>query len=449
VTSRLDAPVICFGDRCLIGAIYEAHIGGQVRDGHVMVRTQALVDADVDYMAEVRIYRQRNPRSPDEPDETAREFTGRVIRATPGDVVTRLDVTSMPEMQRPFAGEWSTAEGMPVPEIIWTLARDTGIPEERLDMVGFQRTAEMFEIATALDGLTIEKPFVAAGVVFTDAARITRLVERFADSRLREEFVAAGTWALTVVGAGTAWEAERLGVSRIEVALALVTLRLRFSGAHLNGIARHYDIELLRAQPRHRDIAAVRSVSGKRHWLHFIGPGSYAAMPSVGKTLESTMPQIARGTSDQLREAVRAWHRAATVREPATALGALWEAIEFYAAGTTLSATFAKSDLKNLRQAAAPVLTLEQQRRFEQLLALANDQSLMPKLEERLRSDGVPHSTQDVELLRATRAIRNDFVHGRSRASVSQQQLESALAIVNRMLVYRLAVLERGVHASA
>lgn len=434
-----ERPVICFADVCLMDAVKEVRLSGQVREGHVMVNTDALVQANVDYASEVRVYRRPDVSRPDAPDESSREFTGRVVRATPDGSLTRLDLASMAELRRPFAGQWTFAAGMPASEMVWTLARESGIPEDRLDIFEFQRRQEMFEVAAPIDGLSIEKPFLTTGVTFTDEARIAGLVERFETSDVRDEFVSAEAWAVVILGAGTVWEAERLAVSRIELALAVLTLRLRFSGAQLDGQPREFDTEVSRVEPRLRELIAVRSLSGRRHWLRYIGPGSTSTRAPVGQAVETRRPVLGRGVSEQVREAIRAWHRAATTREPATALSALWEAIEFYVAGTTLPPTFRPADLKALRRSAVAVLGEDQMRRYDQLLGMGNKHSLMPLLKERLRLDRVPHTASELRVLSSTRDIRNDFVHGRGPAAVGDEDLAIALALVNRMLAYRLA----------
>lgn len=433
-----EDPVICFGDRCILDGVVQLRIEGKLKSGFVVVRTSALIEADVNYAAEVRLYRRRDPSDATAPDANSREFTGRVVEADPGPELTRIQLASMPAMNRPFAGEWSTAAGMPVAELIWSLARDTGMPESRLDFDGFRRIAELFEVAAPLDGVAIDSPVRIAGVVVTNNLRVASLVARFQESNLREDFASATAWAVAVVTAGTAWEAERKAVAQIELALALITLRLGFSDAHLNGVPRRFHRDWTLARPRHRQVVAVRSVSGRRQWLRYIGPGADSPDAHLGGGGETTEPRLRRGASTQVAEAVRAWHRAATEREPATALGALWESIEFYAAGVELPTTFRKADLKRIRSLAAGSLNDRQQSRLADVLARANEPSLMPKVEERMQSDGVPYDTEDIELLRSVRQIRNDFVHGRSRASVGEEQLEGTLAIVNRMLSYRL-----------
>ena len=63
----------------------------------------------------------------------------------------------------------------------------------------------------------------------------------------------------------------------------------------------------------------------------------------------------------------------------------------------------------------------------------------MVRLREALRQDNVTYTEEEISLLRKLRNLRNDFVHGRSRELPAEGELRYAKAIVNRMLVYRVA----------
>jgi hypothetical protein len=135
--------------------------------------------------------------------------------------------------------------------------------------------------------------------------------------------------------------------------------------------------------------------------------------------------------------AISAWQRAVKAEDPVEALVALWEAIEFYVSGTKSEKLFTKSELKTIRKSATEGLSNDQERRVEEVLHMLNQAPLMVRLREALEEDGVPCSNEEFDLLRRVRDKRNDL-HGRSREAPSEIDLRYAVAIVNRMLLYRI-----------
>ncbi len=96
-----------------------------------------------------------------------------------------------------------------------------------------------------------------------------------------------------------------------------------------------------------------------------------------------------------------------------------------------------KSELRTIRKNATEGLSNDQERRVEEVLRMLNQAPLMARLRDALEEDGVPYSNEEFNLLRRVRGKRNDL-HGRSREVPSESDLRYALAIVNRMLVYRI-----------
>lgn len=124
---------------------------------------------------------------------------------------------------------------------------------------------------------------------------------------------------------------------------------------------------------------------------------------------------------------------------------ALWEAIEFYAAGTRVEKPFKPSELKRLRKSLPEWLSADQRQRFEGLIKNLNTPPLGVRLTRRLDEDGVPLSEHERELLFGTlRDARNDRTHGRVPNPPTRAEVHRGIGIVARMLVYRIA--RRGSH---
>ncbi len=137
-------------------------------------------------------------------------------------------------------------------------------------------------------------------------------------------------------------------------------------------------------------------------------------------------------------DALRAWRRAVQEPDRLSAVGALFEAIEFYAARSTVPEIVSKADARRARRAVRALSpTPAQSRRLEDLLAMANTPPLRLRLTAMLDADGVPYSEQEIERLWELRKLRNDALHGRRRGDPDRDDLDLAKGFVNRMLVFR------------
>lgn len=99
---------------------------------------------------------------------------------------------------------------------------------------------------------------------------------------------------------------------------------------------------------------------------------------------------------------------------------------------------FSKSERKDIRIRATEGLQGEKLQRVKQVLDMLNNPSLMMNLRLALKEDGVPYTEDEFALLVKVRDTRNKFVHGKSPDVPSQDDVRRAIALVNRMLVYRV-----------
>ena len=78
-------------------------------------------------------------------------------------------------------------------------------------------------------------------------------------------------------------------------------------------------------------------------------------------------------SEDALRQAARACARAAdqTV-EPMARVSAIWESLEYYAAGVKLPKLFSKSDIKSIRSGIPQDLSSDKRKRLDDLLVDRN-----------------------------------------------------------------------------
>jgi len=203
-----------------------------------------------------------------------------------------------------------------------------------------------------------------------------------------------------------------------------------------NGDIPAFDRAALFADPTVEPLALVLASRTGRRWLRTQSDVPYAP-PISNRRVRLRTPSP--GSDPRFDEGLRAWRRAVRATDPIDAVGALWEAIEFYAAKAPKPpAIFSKQDRGRIRDALINLgLTGPQVERIPVMLEAANQPPLLLRLRQALQRDGVPFSDEEIEVLSRLREHRNDFVHGRTREDPAPNDLDLAKALVNRMLAFR------------
>jgi hypothetical protein len=184
---------------------------------------------------------------------------------------------------------------------------------------------------------------------------------------------------------------------------------------------------------------AAHGVATGRQWLRSPQGIAYRLELLLAEVEDLDLPPLPPNVSPQMKEAFSSWRRAAEEADPLAAVVALWESVEFYVSGVSVDDLFSKPQRRAVLRAAAEGLAGEQLRRVREVVGRLNEAPLMVRLREALRQDNVTYTEAEISLLRKLRNLRNDFVHGRSRELPTDRELRYARAIVNRMLVYRVA----------
>jgi hypothetical protein len=131
--------------------------------------------------------------------------------------------------------------------------------------------------------------------------------------------------------------------------------------------------------------------------------------------------------------------------EPASAVVALAEALEFYAAGTSVDPLFSKDELALARDA---VITSgnwipQQHARLADVVSHLNDAPFFVRLRAAVLKDGLDLTKGEVDLLHTMRNRRNDLLHGRERVDPDPDEMTAAVALVGRLLTHRIAHLRK------
>lgn len=262
---------------------------------------------------------------------------------------------------------------------------------------------------------------------------------------LKDRYTEATIWALTLNTARTLHDAEIESLKDIDLALGWLTAKAHYSEVSLPSRApQAFYRQRTLSRITRRDVVVVRGTASGRQWLR--APEDIPSRPQLvlSEIGEVELPPLPSDSPTQVREAITAWQRAAEAKDPLAAIVALWEAVEFYAAGASANKIFSKAELKALRRRASEGLEGEQLERVQDVIARSNEPPLMARLRSALNEDKVPYKESELSLLQEVRRARNDLVHGRSRDAPLEADLKYATVIVNRMLVYRVERLNVG-----
>jgi hypothetical protein len=254
---------------------------------------------------------------------------------------------------------------------------------------------------------------------------------------LYSAFVEPGFWAITVVHATRMYEAEQQGILTVDRVLGRLALAARYSLSETpRGVLRPFRRQRWQEQVRLRQIAGVAGVDRPGKWLRGYAH-DYVITPMDAGILEGLEADVG-AADDRVDEAISGWRRANTQADPAVAVVALSEAIEFYSAGVQVEHLFSDEERDVIRDAASTGLSGTQLERVQQLAGNLNDAPLSARLRAALDADRVHYSEAEFGLLAKFRGLRRAILHGEARKVPTDDELREALALVNRMIMFRL-----------
>ncbi len=384
-----------------------------------------------DYFAPVEIARVA-------PGQKHLLFTGSVLSAQPAAGRVELSLASMPEMNEramPSFVAWMVS----APEITHGMLRSAGMQESQLNIEGLDELPfESFEVIVPVQGLQVPERAALDDVYFLPAGAARAAVARLGVAEpLAGSFTGADCHAVTFVTATRMFDAEVAGLSRIDVALSWLSVQARYGLALWpDASARSYSRAVSRSSVRRGDLVWVRGLASARQWMR--SPMFIAQAQSFD--LQSGHPLGAgqlRLLSLQERQAALALRRAGSGWEPLQAITALWEAVEFYVAKVELPELFSPAQLRMLRKAVPKDLPQPLRARAIKAINRLNEPALMSRLRAASERDGVLLSKAEWELLSRLRRARNEAVHGTSRTTVTEWQIDLGVSIVARLLLHR------------
>lgn len=375
--------------------------------GEVQVEAAALAGAPAEYRAEARL------------EDGAENLTrGWVTKADIETGEVALEVRNSLLMTEQTVGYLSFGR-MTGDEAAWSISQWMGATPH---VPGLRPFPETIAIAMPVTGLEITDEIHLGPVRITgDRPLIEIMAEPLKASGEKDAFLAAGVWALVRVEA-------------LVLLVACLALEAQYSLAtDPAGMPLPFARDGLLTDP-----TAVRMVLAHGHrtgrtWMRSLDNPTVRVPASGRRLVLPTIPDEPAWT-----DALRAWRRAVRETDRLAAVGALFEAVEFYASRTSVPEVLSHGETKAVSKAIDALgLTPEKRQRLADVLARANEPPLRIRLVVALDADGVPYSAEEVERLWHLRGHRNDALHGRRRTTPDRDDLDLARGFVNRMLVFR------------
>lgn len=432
-----DGIAVKFGDKEIVDNRIEGEVKNVLNDvstARVVIPNDLLTDAGPDYRATVELYATYG---------TDREvlYTGFVDKVSPEGSQTRVDLVTQTQFMNEISMGGLGIESVDAREMMWAFSVLGGYAPDKVEVVGWEPgPLEVFEVATAIDGIEVAEPVAFGGVTLHPGGPVSKLADGLGPEELLERYAGAPAWAIVLKTARTLHEAEIEGLREIDVALAWLTAKAQYSGVSLPGRRpRTFRRAWTLSRVSRRNVVVALGMATGRRWLRAIESPRVRPELPLPEIQDISVPELPVELPVQVGEAISSWRRGAKERDPLTAIVALWEAVEFYASGAKARKIFEKSELKRIRKRATEGLEGEQLERVQDMLAMTNEPPLMVRLRAALQDDGVPYAEEEISLLQKVRRARNDLVHGRSREPPSEADLKYAVAIVNRILLYRVA----------
>jgi hypothetical protein len=363
-------------------------------------------------------------------------FTGSVTDAVPYGDGVHVDAMGVVQLEEHITAQMVVG-GVSAPEMIYVLARGSGIRPEKLRIDGLEDLPqEEFEVAVPVDDIAVSHPVVFAGVHYLPAD-YDAIGDFPVNDALRGAF-ASPAYARVVIKATRILEAEQKGLEKIDISLAWLATQLRCGLAFLpiRGVVAFARRESL-SRPARRGLVSVRGRSTGRRWIRdpemAIQERSVQLDASI-RPLDDTIPGLT--LQDEL--ALLALGRATREPDLLAQIHALWEAIEFYCSGVSVDPLFTTAQ-KELIVKSLPELEPNQRRRALDVLGQLNSAPLVVRLRQAIQDDAVPLADGEISLLQRLRKLRNDVVHGRDSQLPAVEDVQYATSLVARLLVYRIA----------
>jgi hypothetical protein len=413
--------------------------------------TEATITTSISDLARAKMLAQIGAVAPDwwgslEIESDGRHmFSGSVLTAVSDEDGIRVSAASGIEMTEVLMGI-SSAEDFPHQDVVYAGAKAAGFSRERMVIQGLgDLPLEPIEVVSPLAGLEAPRSVALGRVTLLPPSEGRKALDAYrqpTDASVKE-WDCASSFALVVCDHTLLAEAELEALEIIDASLAWLTVRGRFGQACLpDGSLLMFDREAGRSAPRRAGAISVRGLATNRRWLR--DPQLVTRRNALDLEENDVLwPPLTQRLSTSERLALLAARNAILGLDQAERAAEISDAFEYYAADAAPASLFEKSELRRLGRELPDWLSDDQLRRIREVLGMANQYSLGQRLRAALQIDEVPITNEEWAVLQRVRKIRNQVAHGAEPRGTDAADLDLALSLLSRALVYRMARVTR------
>lgn len=349
------------------------------------------------------------------------------------------------------------------PEEVYFLLRSSGWPADKLNIDGLDTSGRMrfYLILAPLANIEAEEPFGIGDVNFSKLEQEHEGALKSLNPECNPNFPDLGNhriWARVYVPAPHFYEAQLLGIERIDMALDLLANVKSDSEPLLVSREGYVPLSWSRLDRFNRIL--------RQPWIYIQDLATTECMlANVDIVMRNTMlrmtdslrSRLDKGTEKLQILSQKSWedltskekglvyashwlHRAWDEGSDVDKLMYLWNAIEFVSAAAKPPALFAEEETKAIAKlvhssVSSDDLNKDQKaRRLDEVLGMLNNPSLLNQLRQLLDSADIVLNEEEWEHIRDSRRKRNKIIHGRSNVSFDDSEARKLSFIVSKII---------------
>jgi hypothetical protein len=318
---------------------------------------------------------------------------------------------------------------------LFMLAREAGLERSQISIDGLEKAPrQLFQVVVPIVGVRVEAVTRLGNVALHPVSSVAGVLPNA--SPLYSAFVQHEAFFVCYRFGQLLYETEEPVLSEVRQLAARINVRERYSGALTPRleVVDSWDRSRLQTHAYPSDLILVQGLTNGESWLR-----RRNALSAPADAISRVPAELGAhsGKTDGLSACYLAASRAATSQDASTRVSAIWECLEFYAAGTTIDYGFTSAERKAIISAVVN-MSEGKKARVGNLVAKLNEAPLMARIRARLSADEVPVTESELKLLRGLRRARNDMAHGRE-TSVTDTDVDRGVALVSRILEFASA----------
>ena len=277
-------PRITFGATDASALLLDAHTKQSI---NALMTAEVVLHLDDSFVQPIELFAEVKISALDDVGESHDLFTGSVVEASPNQKVVRVRLQTMPQLtERNVSPFWS--HQVDAAELIHSTLRDSGHPEEKMQIQGLEEIGEEAMLAVIpILGIELAEEVTIGRVSFVPYGKAAvPYADRHVLDLVYQPLVETPVHAVFTTTARLLRDAEARAVDVIDVVLAYLQLNGHYGLLFRpDGKAQSFHRDDARVRPRRGEVIAVEGLSSGRCWVRVPRTGRHHSIsPSARLT---------------------------------------------------------------------------------------------------------------------------------------------------------------------